>query len=320
MLDARAGFREEELARAVADLVHGDARKLSFSPTPTGKYNASWYVDGWDRPLVVRVAPPDDPALHLFYEFRMMRQEPAIHALVRDRTHAPVAPVLGHAVRHPAIGRDLIVMERLPGTSMAEAALTSAQADRVLFECGRALGEVHAITGESYGYVGPHHPMKPQRDWPSAFAIMWGKLIADLERCEGYSPEDGARMRQLLDRHAKVFRRPVQACLLHMDIWSENLLCDGESRLTGILDWDRGLWGDPEIEFAVLDYCGISEPSFWEGYGKPRDESPDARVRGVFYLLYELQKYVFIRRVRNANPSGAARYRTQSMAIASRLE
>ena len=33
-LDARAGFREEELARAVADLVHGDPRKLSFSPTP----------------------------------------------------------------------------------------------------------------------------------------------------------------------------------------------------------------------------------------------------------------------------------------------
>lgn len=313
------GFREEELARAVADLVRGDVRKLKFAKTPTGKYNASWFVDGWERPLVVRVAPPDDPALHLFYEFRMMRSEPGLHELVRARTHAPVAEVVGHAVRHPAIGRDILVMNRLPGVSLAEGPLSVMGTERVLFECGRALGEVHAIAGTEYGYVGPHAPMKPQRDWGTAFAVMWDRLLGDLERCGGYSAEDGTGMRRLLDRHAAVFRRKVPACLLHMDIWAENLLCDAEGRLTGILDWDRSLRGDPEIEFAVLDYCGISESAFWEGYGKPRDESPDARIRGVFYLLYELQKYVFIRRVRGGNAASAARYRAQALAIASRI-
>ncbi len=275
---------------------------------------------GGEASWVVRVAPPDDPTLHLFYEFRMMRQEPGLHELIRERTHAPVPRVVGHAVRHPAIGRDLLVMERLPGVSMAEAALGAGQTERLLFECGRALGEVHAITGAEYGYVGPHAPMAPQRDWPSAFAIMWDRLLADLERCGGYSAEDGAGMRKLLDRHLKVFRRPVPACLLHMDIWAENLLCDGKGKLTGLLDWDRSLRGDPEIEFAVLDYCGISESAFWEGYGRPRDESPDARVRGVFYLLYELQKYVFIRRVRGGNVASAARYRAQALSIAGRLD
>lgn len=48
--------------------------------------------------------------------------------------------------------------------------------------------------------------------------------------------------------------------------------------------------GGPEIEFAVLDYRGISEPPFWRGYGLERDASPAAQTRRMFYLLYELQK------------------------------
>jgi fructosamine-3-kinase len=89
--------------------------------------------------------------------------------------------------------------------------------------------------------------------------------------------------------------------------------------LTGLLDWDRALWGDPEIEFAVLDYCGISEPAFWEGYGAERDRSPEAEVRRVFYLLYELQKYIFIRRVRRNRPDQAEQYRRRSLDLARQL-
>ena len=82
-----------------------------------------------------------------------------------------------------------------------------------------------------------------------------------------------------------LFDRPVPAALLHMDVWAQNILVDDGGRLTGLVDWDRALWGDPEIEFAVLDYCGISTPAFWQGYGRERDLSEPAQVRRVFYLL-----------------------------------
>jgi hypothetical protein len=80
------------------------------------------------------------------------------------------------------------------------------------------------------------------------------------------------------------------------------------------------LWGDPEIEFAVLDDCGISEPAFWEGYGAGRDRSPEAEVRRVFYLLYEVQKYIVIRRVRGDDPGRADAYRRHSLQLAQGLE
>src|SRR6516164_2447307 len=105
---------------------------------------------------------------------------------------------------------------------------------------------------------------------------MCHSLLDDIERCAAYSPAEAAHMRRLTDRHIKVFDRPVAAALLHMDVWAENILADEHGRLTGLIDWDRALWGDPEIEFAVLDYCGISEPAFWEGYGAVREQNSEA--------------------------------------------
>jgi fructosamine-3-kinase len=100
-----------------------------------------------------------------------------------------------------------------------------------------------------------------------------------------------------------------------MDVWSQNILVDAAGTVTGLVDWDRALWGDPEIEFAVLDYCGVSVPEFWEGYGQRRETSASARIRQVFYLLYEIQKYIVIRHWRSRDPHAAARYRDQVLAI-----
>ena len=85
--------------------------------------------------------------------------------------------------------------------------------------------------------------------------------------------------------------------------------------VTGLIDWDRALWGDPEIEYAVLDYCGISEPAFWEGYGQERDWSVEAQVRQVFCLLYELQKYIVIKDGRSHDPTSAHQYKQQVLQI-----
>jgi len=315
-----SAFSPVELTALLRAVLPDAPESPVFSPVPTGKYNTSFYVDGWKKPLVLRIAPPDERDQNLFYEFRMMRQEPGIHSLVRERTDAPVAEIVAHSTRHPAIGRDFVLMERLSGRPISDVSLTRQGAGRVLASVGRALSQVHAITREEYGYVGEHRPMEPQKDWASAFGIMWGKLIDDIEGCGGYSKEDADRMRRLLEQHLPVFARDVPASLLHMDIWAENILCTPEGELTGLLDWDRGLWGDPEIEFAVLDYCGISEPAFWEGYGRERDASPEAEIRRIFYLLYEVQKYIFIRRVRSSSAAGAEQYRRQCLKLAVRLE
>lgn len=257
-------FDENTLSRMVRKYVPMAAERLRFAKVLTGKFNTTYSVETGDRPLILRIAPPDDAGF-LFYERRMMAQEPEIHSLVLERTSAPVPKILGYDDSRQLIDRDYIVMEKLPGTPLTEVhPLTQDVYGRVLFQTGRYLREIHEITANDYGYLGAHRPMEPQRTWADAFRVMWDKMISDIEATGHYSTEDAAIMRSLLARSLHLFDRPVTSRLLHMDIWHQNILVDAAGNVTGLVDLDRALWGDKEIEFAVLDYCGISEPAFWE--------------------------------------------------------
>jgi aminoglycoside phosphotransferase (APT) family kinase protein len=292
--------------------------RLRIEPIPTGKHNTSYLVYGAGTELVLRISPPDDAGL-LFYERRMMAQEPALHALLRAETQVPVAEILAYDDSRGLIDRDYLLMSRLPGRSLAEANLTRHQLDGVLEQVGGYVAQMHALVADRYGYLGAHRPMTPQPTWAEALVVMWNKLLDDVVACGGYSPEEADAFRRLLMAYIPHFDRPVPASLLHMDIWSQNILVDDEGRVTGVVDLDRALWGDPEIEFAVLDYCGISEPAFWRGYsrygGRDRDTSFSAQVRSRFYLLYEVQKYIVICTWRRHNPAQAREYKRQSLAL-----
>lgn len=298
---------------------HGLAPKR-FERIPTGKFNESFFValeDG--REVVLRVAPPDDAGF-LFYERGMMRQEPGLHRVIREKTRVPVAEILAYDDSRELIDRDLLVMERLPGTAVSQTHLSAPAAGRMLEQMGRHLRDLHenchADPGR-YGYLGEHECMEPADTWVEAFRTMWGKLVEDIRRCGVYDDDEARRVTGALERNIEHFDRDVPSSLLHMDVWAQNILVDvgdicNEGHVTGVVDWDRALWGDPEIEFAVLDYCGISEPAFWRGYGKARDESASAKVRWLFYYLYELQKYIVIRTLRSRRPAEAATYKAHA--------
>ncbi|MFO7973157.1 MAG: aminoglycoside phosphotransferase family protein [Candidatus Hydrogenedentota bacterium] len=306
-----------ELMTCIATHLDVDTDSVSLAPIPTGKFNDSYYILARKQEYVLRIAPQRN-SVFCFYEKNMMRQEPDIHRLLLEKTSVPVARVYAFDDSHNIIPRDFLIMQRLPGIAMTE--LAHVDEDAVLRQVGEALAQTHAQKCNSYGYVGKHHPMEPQNSWGDAFAIMWRKLVDDVVSVGYYDDEERTLMLSTLDKYLKLFDHPVEACLLHMDVWAQNILVESGNELTGLLDWDRALWGDPEIEFAVLDYCGISKPAFWEGYGHARDESPEAQVRNFFYLLYEMQKYIVIRHGRSHDDYGAMAHKRQVMEIMRRIQ
>ena len=46
-------------------------------------------------------------------------------------------------------------------------------------------------------------------------------------------------------------RNPVPAGLVHVDVWSGNILWD-EGRISAVVDWEEAAWGEPEIDLAYL--------------------------------------------------------------------
>jgi aminoglycoside phosphotransferase (APT) family kinase protein len=318
-------FDSATLAQLILSHVDADPASLSFAPVRTGKHNASYWVTCDQGRFVLRIAPPDDAGF-LFYERLMMRQEPELHALIRARTALPVAEVVGYDFERALVDQDYLLMTALPGRPLSDVPdLARSHFDRALGQVGEHLRDLHGLTApdclgsDAHGYLGAHRPMEPHATWAGAFRAMWNLLLDDVVACGAYTPEEAQFMRGLLERHIDLFQRPVVPRLLHMDVWSQNILIDGAGDVTGLVDFDRALWGDVEIEFAVLDYCGISEPAFWEGYGARRDTSPAAMIRCQFYLLYEIQKYMPIRVWRRDDAAGAQRYKQQSFALAREL-
>ncbi len=315
----RKNIEQNKLEQIILTHFPEETPPYHFKRIPTGRFNDSFFVSTDSRELVLRIAPPQNTGL-IFYEKNMMAQEPGLHKIIREQTDIPVPDIYVYDTSHSVIDSDYLIMEKIDGTAATDASfLSQEQWDKVLYQVGGYLRELHSITGRKYGYLGEHHPMEPQRDWGSAFGIMWEKLVNQIMEVEGYSKEEGDFFLKLLDNAKEIFRHNPPSSLLHMDVWHQNIIVDESGSVTGIIDWDRALWGDVEIEFAVLDYCGISEPAFWEGYGIKRDFSYEAQIRNVFYLLYEIQKYIIIYATRRHNPSTMEQYRNHAFALAQKL-
>jgi len=302
-----------------AELVtaHLGQAEWSVRPFGAGKFSQVFSVDGPDGRYVLRIAPRDS-VLQLFYEYRMMRQEPAIHERLMAETSVPVPPILAQDFTRRRIDRDYLIMPRLPGRPLSRAKLSHQTRDRALRRWGRYVAEIHTVTDplNRFGYLGEHRCMEPQRTWADAFAVMYRKELDDIVACGVYDRATADEAMELLEQHRDVFAHCETSHLLHGDLWVTNLLVEPDGKVTGVLDFDRACWGDIEWDLAIAEYCGVTQPAFWEGYGRGVEtRAGDAAVRRLFYLLYEHQKYIVISMsVRRSDPAGARRYAADSLA------
>ncbi|MCB0000502.1 MAG: hypothetical protein KDE56_32275, partial [Anaerolineales bacterium] len=82
--------------------------RLSITPIASGKFNSSYWVQVGDEPLVLRIAPPND-AVYVFYEAKMMRQEPSLHARLRAETTVPVPEIVAFDDAQTVVDRDYML-------------------------------------------------------------------------------------------------------------------------------------------------------------------------------------------------------------------
>jgi len=294
----------------------------SATPFGAGKFSDVFAVTSGGEEYILRVAPPDS-VLQTFYEYRMMRQEPVIHERLLAETDVPVPPILAHDFSRERIDRDFLIMPRLPGTPLSDASISSSARVRTLREWGRWVRDIHGITEAEnrFGYVGDHECMDSQADWRSAFEIMYGKLLDDITACGVYDDSTRDAAMKLLQDNLGVFEACEPPRLCHGDLWVTNVLVDQGGGVTGVLDFDRACWGDVEWDLAIAEYCGVTQPPFWEGYGTTIEtHQGDAAMRRMFYLLYEHQKYIVISMSsRRDDPARARRYADENLAVMERF-
>jgi fructosamine-3-kinase len=229
------------------------------------------------RAVVVKVGPPPSARL-LAYEQGLLRREAEYFGLVAGR--APVPSVL-------AATDDWIVTTWLPGRPLTEADSAPAR-----FQLGAVVAAIHTLTGPHFGYVsdpaGGVRAAGP--DWPAAFLAMVAALRADAAAWNvPLPPLDG-----VVEQHAGVLATVTRPALLHFDLWDGNVLASPSGALTGLVDGERYLYGDPLLDLVspALFRRIEDEPGhpFLRGYGRTEFDRP-ARIR---LALYRLHLYVLM--------------------------
>ncbi len=273
----------EGLARAA----FGDVRLRSLRELTDGYFNTAYRLELDDGPgaQVLKVAPPPDVEL-LTYERDLMRVEVAAMQLAAGDESVPV-PALRHAdlsCEHlPAGHLFMDVAEGTPWSRLREG-LSGAQNDTIERQLGRITARINGITGPSFGYpvVGPRFER-----WVDAFAWMCHTLYADARRF-GLEPSlSEMELSTLLERHGHVFDEVRVPRLVHWDLWAGNVfvrLDDGQPIVTGVIDFERALWGDPLMEFIPGRLRDLE--AYETGYGERLLSTRSARLRRLFYNVY----------------------------------
>ncbi|MBG0560320.1 phosphotransferase [Actinoplanes sp. NEAU-A11] len=267
--------RTLELADIVGVVRDGlGARVTDAAELTGGGFATVWQAildDG--RDVVVKVGPPASARL-LEYEKGVLPAEAEYFRMVRS--HAPGVPV----PEVLAAGPHWVITSRLPGRALTEGDSPAARR-----QLGAAIARIHKITGPHFGYTGDR---PAGSDWPTAFAAMIDSLRADAAHWQvPLPPLDG-----VVDRHHGALATVTTPALLHFDLWDGNVLVAADGSLSGLVDGERYLYGDPLLDLVspALFRRIEDEPShpFLAGY---RTAAPLDQVR---LSLYRVHLYVLM--------------------------
>jgi hypothetical protein len=186
-----------------------------------------------------------------------------------------VPPVLHHGSDRSVIDCDWLFTGYLPGTPLPELPATADQTG-ARYDAGAAVARVHRLTGDRFGYSGDraHGPT-----WRQAFTSIVDDLLADASAWHVTLPVPPDGIRAAVARDAPVLDLVRRPALLHFDLWDGNLLAAGAAgaadagaadagaadagaaanasadftagtRLTGLVDGERYLYGDPLLDLV----------------------------------------------------------------------
>lgn len=250
-----------------------------------GYFNAAYQIDLADgRRVVLKVAP--SPGVRVMrYEHGILGSEVQMLRLVRAYTNVPVPEVYFHDDSLTVIDSPYFLMSFVTGKAYHQVRDSFTPQRRAIVEqtTGTYLHQVNAISGPYFGY--PALASRGYRSWRQAFLAMFEDLLQDgLEKYVVLPVEYGTLRRQV-EAAASALDDVHTPQLVHWDLWDGNIFVDPKTGLiTGLIDFERALWGDPLMEFQYRTLA-IS-PAFESGYGVSLLDAPSARIRRTLYNLY----------------------------------
>jgi aminoglycoside phosphotransferase (APT) family kinase protein len=275
-----------EIAQPIITSAFGAQHSLaSFQELKEGYFNAAALLELDDgMKCVLKAAPPEDVRV-LRYEKNIMKAEVKALRLVGKHTDVPVAKILCYDTSRRLLESDFFIMEYLPGTGFHKLRhqLSTPQQAEIERSMGRLARQINTLTGTAFGYFA--QPEAAGIPWRVCFGNMLRGLLLDGWEMGVNLPLPYEQLFQRLEASFDALDEVDTPRLVHWDLWEGNLLVDPQTRqVTGLLDFERALWGDPLMEYIFHNL--EPDSNYIQGYGAALLASPTARRRRLLYNAY----------------------------------
>ncbi|SET09870.1 phosphotransferase family protein [Paenibacillus sp. NFR01] len=247
-----------------------------------GFFNVAYGITTMEgKEYILKIAPhPATPVMT--HEKNIMFSEVQSMELIRQNLDVPVAEILYYDDSRTVCNSDYFVMSRIPGQSFAS--ITEQMTEKEIQAVNRSAGsynrEIHSLTHDRFGYFGQAD--KQGDNWFQVFRSMICDTLEDARRMNVDLKIADSDILRALDGEAEFFREVTEPRLVHWDIWAGNIFVQ-DGRITGIIDFERCLWGDVLMEVGFRTY-GLSD-DFLSGYGTGK-LTPEQLKRAEWYDIY----------------------------------
>lgn len=233
------------------------------------------------KQLILKIAPSPQTRV-MTYEKNIMFSEVEAMRMAARTGGIPVPEILGYDDSRTICDSPYFFMEKLEGTSLhsVKAGLPPEQVESIYMETGRINRKINDIPCPAFGYPGQREFQG--KDWFSVFCRMMAAGVKDAEQGKVDLKIPVDELWRCLERDRSIFEEVDQPKLVHWDCWDGNIFVRS-GRVTGIIDWERSIWGDPLMEVGFRTYS--DNTCFQRGYGiKSLTESQ--KRRALWYDVY----------------------------------
>jgi hygromycin-B 7''-O-kinase len=291
-----------KVAQTIVDRVRPNAEVVSVTRIHGGEMAAIHEIGLDDGALLILKVYPE------FVRWKMSK-EANIARLIDGRLGVASPRVLVTDDSKELLDLNFLIMTRLAGQRLGrlEPTLTVEQRASAYNQIGRLLRDFHRIPMQAFGYIGANGISSPQTSNHAYVTAQFGRKLKEfVER--GGANDVALRIEQHIATRTDVLHDCTTAVLCHNDMHAGNLLAaigepDGDLRLTGVLDFEGALAGDPLKDIAKAMYY-LGEPdrrAVLEGYGATGRGRTEAAL-ALYHLLFVLELWCWMAQIGNPAP------------------
>lgn len=262
-----------------------DVKIESIEELTEGYFNAGYLVKTEEQITYVLKIAPSPLVKVMRYEKDIMDMEVHVLRLIEGLKTVPAPKVLFYDDTKDLIPTNYFFMEYLVGKALYQVRsnLTEEAFAKISMELGQYVKAMKTIRGNAFGYI--LQPDRSYKTWSECFLSMIDEILTDAEEEKVVLPYSYSEIRDMFHKQRAILDEVVEPVLVHKDLWEGNIFVDeSTASITGIIDCERALFGDPIMEID----CGLlrGNKDFLKAYLGRESLSDSEKIRSNLYNVY----------------------------------